>query len=109
MIDAIDPRWAWEPYRPADKAPWNLLRVGHLYRRAAFGATWDELQTGLSAGPDKLIDELLQGRGGDDAFDARWQPFADSVKKGWASGCSAADPKKVIRAMPGVSKLCSTL
>ena len=90
MTDAIDPRWAWEPYRPGDKAPWNLLRVGHLYRRAAFGATWDELQTGLSAGPDKLIDELLQGRGGDDAFDARWQPFADSVKKGNNDGQLAA-------------------
>ncbi len=43
----IDPRWAWQRYRPSDEAPWDLKRVGHLYRRAAFGATMDELATAL--------------------------------------------------------------
>ena len=38
----IDPRRAWEPYRPTADNPWDLRKVGHLYRRAAFGATWDE-------------------------------------------------------------------
>ena len=39
----IDPRWAWEPYRPTGPNPWDLRKAGHLYRRAAFGATWAEL------------------------------------------------------------------
>ena len=44
---AIDPRWAWQPYRPSEENPWNLKRVGHLYRRAAFGANRGELQAAL--------------------------------------------------------------
>ena len=38
----IDPRWAWEPYQPSVKEPWNVARVGHLYRRAGFGANLAE-------------------------------------------------------------------
>jgi uncharacterized protein (DUF1800 family) len=69
MADAIDPRWAWEPYRPSEQAPWDLKKVGHLYRRAGFGATWPELEAGLKAGPEKTIDRLLRGGPGREAFD----------------------------------------
>jgi uncharacterized protein (DUF1800 family) len=57
----IDPRWAWEPYRPKPQNSWDLAKAGHLYRRAAFGASWNELQTALKDGPEKTIDRLLQG------------------------------------------------
>lgn len=57
----IDVQWAWAPYQPSAKAPWDLRRVGHLYRRAAFGANWDELQSGLRKNPQQCLDELLQG------------------------------------------------
>jgi uncharacterized protein (DUF1800 family) len=69
MADAIDPRWAWEPYRPTDQAPWDLKKVGHLYRRAGFGATWPELEAGVKAGPEKTVESLLRGGPGQDAFD----------------------------------------
>ena len=36
MGDVADPIWAWSPYEPTASAPWNLKKVGHLYRRAAF-------------------------------------------------------------------------
>ena len=57
MADAtkIDPRWAWEAYRPSAKAPWDVRRVGHLYRRAAFGSTLADLESGLKNGPEKTI------------------------------------------------------
>jgi uncharacterized protein (DUF1800 family) len=65
MADApqkpIDPHWAWQPYQPSKQAPWDLQRVGHLYRRAAFGATFDELQEGLKLGPEKAVRRLLDG------------------------------------------------
>jgi uncharacterized protein (DUF1800 family) len=70
MADAINPRWAWEPYQPSDKSPWDLKKVGHLYRRAAFGATWTELQAGLKAGPDRLIADLLRSDASRPDFDA---------------------------------------
>lgn len=68
-LEAIDPRWAWERYRPTKDAPWDLRRVGHLYRRAAFGATWAQLQEGLKAGPDAAIERLLSGGPGLAEFD----------------------------------------
>jgi uncharacterized protein (DUF1800 family) len=57
----IDPRWAWQPYRPSAQAPWNVRRVGHLYRRATFGATLADLEAGLKNGPQKTIDAILTG------------------------------------------------
>jgi hypothetical protein len=57
----IDPRWAWEAYRPTAANPWDLRKAGHLYRRAAFGATWDELQTVVNDGPEKAVEKLLIG------------------------------------------------
>jgi uncharacterized protein (DUF1800 family) len=78
----FDPRWAWQPYRPSAKAPWDLRRVGHLYRRAAFGATLDQLEAGLKNGPEKTIATLLKGGDGLDEFDRRMQPLADTIARG---------------------------
>ena len=61
MSDRIDPQWAWAPYRPTSQAPWDLAKVGHLYRRAAFGASWAELQAGLADGPEHAVEKLLKG------------------------------------------------
>ncbi|HZY90555.1 MAG TPA: hypothetical protein VFE78_37380, partial [Gemmataceae bacterium] len=70
VTEKIDPRWAWAPYRPDGKSPWDLRRVGHLYRRASFGATYDKLQAGLKAGPEKAVAGLLHGEPGLEEFDA---------------------------------------
>jgi uncharacterized protein (DUF1800 family) len=78
----IDPRWAWEPYRADDKAPWNLQRVGHLYRRAAFGANTAELEAALKAGPAQTIDTLLKGGPAQDEFDRHTAPLAESIARG---------------------------
>jgi uncharacterized protein (DUF1800 family) len=77
----LSPAWAWGPYQPSDKMPWTLQRVGHLYRRASFGASWTELQTALKEGPQKTIDRLLQGGPCQDEFDKSTQPMADSMAR----------------------------
>lgn len=51
----------WPRYEPDDAAPWNLARVVHLHRRAAFAATWDELQRDLKDGPAASVERLLKG------------------------------------------------
>jgi uncharacterized protein (DUF1800 family) len=86
--DAIDPKWAWQLYEPSDKAPWDLKRAGHLYRRATLGATRDELQAAVKAGPRRSIDALFQGRPGQEENDiesakvAEWRPVRfDSGKQ----------------------------
>jgi len=58
----IDPHWAWQRYRPGGDSPWDLRKVGHLYRRATFGATMEELEHALQLGPDRAVDQLLEGR-----------------------------------------------
>ncbi len=78
---SIDPRWAWQPYRPSREAPWDLPRVGHLYRRAGFGATYSELEAGLKAGPDALIAQLLQGGPGLAEFDAEMALLAKNLAR----------------------------
>jgi uncharacterized protein (DUF1800 family) len=59
---AIDPSWAWQRYRPSPASPWDVKKAGHLFRRAAFGATASELDEAVRAGVDRTIDLLLQGR-----------------------------------------------
>ncbi len=59
----------WAEYTPTDANPWDLKKVGHLYRRAAFGATMAELERGLSDGPSKTIQRLLQGEAEQPSFE----------------------------------------
>jgi uncharacterized protein (DUF1800 family) len=76
----IEPRWAWEAYRPTGPNSWDLRKAGHLYRRAAFGATWEELQTAVADGPDKAVDKLLRGRE-ESAFERNSRLMADSIRR----------------------------
>jgi uncharacterized protein (DUF1800 family) len=57
---AIDPQWAWAEFQPDDQRPWSLMLAGHLYRRAGFGADWEQLQRSVSDGPRRSIEQLLR-------------------------------------------------
>jgi uncharacterized protein (DUF1800 family) len=61
-------RDAWTPYTPTADNPWDVRKVGHLYRRAGFGAKWAELQAGVADGPEKTLDRVLAGRPEADDF-----------------------------------------
>jgi uncharacterized protein (DUF1800 family) len=52
----------WKPYQPSDAAPWNFQRAHHLHRRAAFGASWPELQRDLAEGPEAAVNRLIDGQ-----------------------------------------------
>ena len=52
----------WSPYKPNDAAPWNLQRVVHLHRRAAFAATWSEIERDLRDGPEAAVTRLIEGQ-----------------------------------------------
>ncbi len=81
----------WEAYRPSTDSPWSLAKVGHLYRRAGFGATWAELQLGLKDGPDATITRLLNGDKPDADYERTSEFMASerSLSKG-ASGTQLA-------------------
>ena len=74
-----DPGWAWAPYEPDDRRPWDLGRVGHLYRRAAFGAGWDQLQQALSDGPQPAVEKLLRPGPDAAAFNQTYDEFEASA------------------------------
>jgi uncharacterized protein (DUF1800 family) len=57
---SIDPAWAWAPYEPDGRRPWDRHLAAHLYRRAAFGADSAELEEAMAAGPQKSVDRLLK-------------------------------------------------
>src|SRR5271169_3943074 len=72
---SADPQWALAPYTPDAARPWNLRWAGHLFRRAAFGATWDELQRALAAGPQQSIDRLLRPQDDVSAFNRTYDEY----------------------------------
>jgi hypothetical protein len=78
----IDPRWAWERFRPTAQAPWDQRRVGHLYRRAGFGATHAELERGLRDGPDQTIARLLEGGPNQEAFERQTESLLLGIRAG---------------------------
>lgn len=77
--NSTDPRWAWAAYEPDANRPWNLVRAGHLYRRAAFGASWDQLQQALFDGPQKTIDKLLHPHGDITGFDQTLDEYEEAA------------------------------
>src|SRR5438105_4191027 len=78
---AVDPRTAWERYRPSDAAPWDVKKAGHLYRRAAFGASTADLQAAVRDGPDATITALVRGRPDADA-DGLWATLSRATTQG---------------------------
>lgn len=87
--ETIDPRTAWQRYVPSAESPWDEKKVGHLYRRAAFGASLEEMQAGVREGPDGAVSALLRGR--DDAeADRTWAAMSRSVAEGNAGEQLAA-------------------
>ncbi|NIP24333.1 MAG: DUF1800 family protein [Phycisphaerae bacterium] len=85
-----DPAWAWSAYKPDTQRPWTLAQAGHLYRRAAFGATWDQLQQALSDGPKLTIYKLLLPQDFIKAFNRTYDEYetsaagsTDSLKAWW--------------------------
>ena len=60
-FDRFDPRTAWQPYFPFGSNPWNAEKVAHLFRRAAFGASWGTVQDAVKASPSIVIPQLLTG------------------------------------------------
>ena len=76
----IDPDKAWAPYVPNDSwSPWTLSLVGHLYRRAAFGATYAELTSTLEIGPQAAIDRLIRPEGDLDAFEQEYDRYEEAA------------------------------
>lgn len=74
-----EPGWAWAAYQPDAQRPWSLAQAGHLYRRAAFGASWDQLQQALADGPQRTVDKLLRPQADTAAFNRAYDEYESSA------------------------------
>lgn len=85
-----DPTWAWARYEPAASQPWDLRQAGHLFRRAAFGATWEQLQQARGDGPQRTIDRMLKPEADAAQFDRTFDAFATAASKSASAEASRA-------------------
>jgi uncharacterized protein (DUF1800 family) len=85
-IKQVDPTWAWSQYQPNDRQPWDLRMAAHLYRRAAFGVDWSQLQQAIADGPQKTIDKLLKPPPEIEQFNRTYDEFETS-----SAGSESAD------------------
>ncbi len=74
-----DPSWAWAPYRPDAERPWTLELAAHLYRRAALGANWGELQQALADGPEAAVGKLLHPKPETTAFNQAFDAYENAA------------------------------
>ena len=77
--ERTDPGWAWAAYEPDARRPWTLALAAHLYRRAAFGAGWEQLQQALSDGPQRTVDRLLEPQADVEAFNRTYDGYEDAA------------------------------
>jgi uncharacterized protein (DUF1800 family) len=70
MAEITLPSSAFEPYVPDASNPWDLRKVGHLYRRAGFGLPWNAIHQKATLSPGQCADELLN-------YDPNVDPFAE--------------------------------
>jgi uncharacterized protein (DUF1800 family) len=61
-LDRIDPALAWQPWQPTAADPWGRKWAAHLYRRAAFGPSREDLMEAEGLGPESTLDLLFKGR-----------------------------------------------
>jgi len=73
------PSGVWEPYRPDADTPWDLRRVVHLHRRAAFGGTWGEVWRDLKDDPQAAVGRLVKGEAPRDGVPKDYAQVADML------------------------------
>ncbi len=79
----------WKPYVASPAMPWKLLRANHLHRRAAFGATWSELQRDVGDGPEKSVSRLLAGEARSDGLRDDFEEISQVIGEAATSSSDA--------------------
>lgn len=58
-LSTIDADWAWTTYSPDMQRPWTRGRAAHLYRRAGFAATTQQLDAAVQKNPADVVADLF--------------------------------------------------
>jgi uncharacterized protein (DUF1800 family) len=89
-FERFRPDTAWQPYFPNGGNPWDHGKTAHLFRRAACGAAWSEIQSSLETTPEAAVTRLLTGgeRDGLERFD-------DEAARLDAGALASAEPRQL--------------
>ena len=88
-LQEIDPDWAWSPLEPDNQSrQWDRRLAAHLFRRAGFGATADQLQQAVMSDPVTIVQQMIAGATDSTSFDASMQRLATTLLAG-------GDPRKI--------------
>ena len=79
--ESIDPKWAWEPWKPSEDSPWNRSAVYHLYRRVGFGISASAAQKAVDTGLEETL-HLLFSTATNDEFETTTAAITKSVMAG---------------------------
>ena len=77
--DTIDPAWAWQPFAPTAAQPWNRTLAAHLFRRAAFGATTEDLDAAVKLSPAAAVQRIMHGSADNGAFQRESEDLAKTL------------------------------
>ncbi|MGI9518679.1 MAG: DUF1800 domain-containing protein [Pirellulaceae bacterium] len=80
-------RESWAKWEPTDDHPWNHRMAAHLVRRAAFGATTDQLDRFVELGFQDTLDALFD-RSSEQVFDEEMKPIEQVL-------ASSQDPQQL--------------
>jgi hypothetical protein len=83
-----NPRTAWELFTPTRRSRWDERKAAHLLRRAAFGASWTEIEKAVKDGLPVVLDRLFFGSPAAAAFSAE----ADRLAEG---AITSGDPRQL--------------
>ncbi|MEE2641950.1 MAG: DUF1800 domain-containing protein [Planctomycetota bacterium] len=78
----MDAEKAWQQWEPTNKRPWSIRLAAHLYRRAGFGGSYEELLGSRKVGMLSTVDQLFEAEA------APFQSQMDNLKKQVRSGGS---------------------
>jgi uncharacterized protein (DUF1800 family) len=87
-LDEVEPDWAWQAWQPSDNEPWNAHRIAHLFRRAGFGASQQQIESAEKSDVTAIIENLFR-----EAADSEraWQESTDLAK----AVLNGGDPKQL--------------
>lgn len=77
----LTPHDAWQPFEPSRDRPFDRRLAAHLFRRAGFAATRDQLDAAIKSGPQGAVHSLL-APADHQAFDDQMHTLAKTVLTG---------------------------
>ncbi len=78
-VTKVDPDWAWSPFEPDAKNPWDRAAAAHLYRRAGFAATTAQLDAAEKRSPQEVVAQLMEPAEAGEQFAAEMARMGDSM------------------------------